>query len=266
MSKLTFEISGKEYSLPDFLSIGDYQKIFKFKDLFDDEYFGVKIINKLTGAPLEDLMNTNYTAIEYLVKYILLMFPQKNNQFIDRFEIDDIKYGFIDSWRNMSYGEYVDLDTLFSRKDSQDYLHIIMAILYRPIITEKDKKYTIEKYNSDNMLLRADIFQKKLDIKYYFGAQFFFTLFATKFQLRTLASSMNLNPSLVQKIKFVWKNRKIINKTLLSETSDGQLLQTEFAKMILQNTIQSTKNHWWKFSIKLPFSKKEKTTLKEIPN
>lgn len=56
MKKITFELEGVEYKLPYYLTIGDYVKIFKVKDLFEDEYFSVKLINIITGAPMELLM------------------------------------------------------------------------------------------------------------------------------------------------------------------------------------------------------------------
>lgn len=120
-------------------------------------------------------MEANYNQIEMLSRYVMNLFPQKE-KFVDRFEFDGIKYGFIDTWRKMSFGEFVDLDTLMSKKDNDllDNIHIITAILYRPII-EEDKKgnYKIEKYDPDTMEERAELF-KKLDIKYFIGAQVFF--------------------------------------------------------------------------------------------
>jgi len=39
-----FKLEGKEYKLPEFISISDYVKISKVKDLFTDEYFYPKLI------------------------------------------------------------------------------------------------------------------------------------------------------------------------------------------------------------------------------
>ena len=36
---IDFNIEGKKYDLPDFISIKNYVKIFKVKDLFSDDYF-----------------------------------------------------------------------------------------------------------------------------------------------------------------------------------------------------------------------------------
>jgi hypothetical protein len=36
---IEFDIDGKEYNIKEYLSVGDYQKIFKVKDLFEDDYF-----------------------------------------------------------------------------------------------------------------------------------------------------------------------------------------------------------------------------------
>ena len=69
MSKVSFIIKEKEYQLPEYLSIGDYQKIFKYKDILDDEYFGAKIINKLTMEFSEELCDNGKIDWEKLVKF-----------------------------------------------------------------------------------------------------------------------------------------------------------------------------------------------------
>ena len=264
MNKITFEIEGKEYELPTFLSIGDYVKIYKVKNIFDEEYYGAKMISLLTGCPVQDLIQVNYNKMNYLVNYVITLFPRDKNNFIDRFELDGVKYGFIDSWKKMTYGEYVDLDTLFRRDDTLEYIHIIMAILYRPIISEdkKTKKYEIEKYDSDVMVKRAEIFKEKLDIKYFHGAQFFFTLFAMKYQLHTQQYLKNLNLSTWGKIKWIWKNRKLVNQILLYRKTDGTLSPIDLVRMTLQNTIKSTKKPWWKSLIRFRSFKRKINGLK----
>ena len=242
MDKLTFELNGKNYELPDVLSIGDYVKIFKVKDLFEDEYLKAKVINLLTDCPMDTLLEAENHKVEFLATSIFAMVPRQPYNLIDRFELDGVHYGFIPSYKEMSFGEFADLDTLLTKKPEEimDYLHIITAIMYRPIVSEKKKhNFKIEKYDSDKMIERAELFKEKLDVKFALGGQFFFINFVNN-------SSSYIRLSLTQKIwkewiilKFFVSNWKTIWKLLLKRDSDGMSSLIELQKTELQNTTKS---------------------------
>ena len=145
---IKFEVDGVQYKLPQYMTIGNYIKFFKIKDLMDENYFAAKMISELTGVPYEKILQADRDELYYLVNEIVKILPQDKPAFVDTFELDGVKYGFIPEWKKMSFGEFVDLDTLMTKKPNEmiDYVHIITAILYRPIVTSKSKhKYTIEK-------------------------------------------------------------------------------------------------------------------------
>jgi hypothetical protein len=128
------------------------------------------------------------------------MVPRPPYNLIDRFELDGIHYGYIPSYKEMSFAEFADLDTLLTKKPEEimDYLHIITAIMYRPIVSEKKKhNFKIEKYDSDKMIERAELFKEKLDVKFALGGQFFFIKFVNN-------SSNYIRLSLTQKIWIRW--------------------------------------------------------------
>ena len=54
------------------------------------------------------------------------------------------EYGFIPNLEEMSFGEYIDLDSYLSDMQS---LHKTIGVLYRPITIEKGDLYEIEPYN-----------------------------------------------------------------------------------------------------------------------
>jgi hypothetical protein len=87
------------------------------------------------------------------------------------FTIDNIKYGFIPNLSEISTGEFADLDTLC--QELNDNLHLIMAILYRPIDKEANGKYSIEAYDAD-LEERGRIFKKKLNANVVNSAILFF--------------------------------------------------------------------------------------------
>jgi len=239
---LTFKIDGKEYEVPDIMNIDSYSKIFNIKDLLSDEYFAAKLVSIVSGAPVEDLMESDYEQINYLAAYILNLIPKTYPQFTDRFKLDGIDYGFFPNWRELTYAEFVDIDTIATKPHNEmlNMLHILAAVMYRPIIKqESEHNFEIEKYDVTKMIKRSELFKKKLDVRYVLGAQDFFIKFGRRYSVYSHLSSI---PKLTNwmKIKLVWKWRKIILTMLFKKRSVGLSSQTELLEMILQNTITYT--------------------------
>jgi hypothetical protein len=241
---IKFTIDGVKYQIPEFISIDNYVKIYKVKDLFSDDYFAAKVVNIVSEAPLEVLLQSEYSEIQQLATYIIQLIPIDKPEFIDKFEIDGVKYGFIPDWKDLTFAEFADIDTLTTKKpdDILNNLHLVAAMMYRPITEEKKgKNYKIEKYNIETMKERSELFKKKLDIKFILGGQFFFINFANKFSNYSHLSLME-NLSLWQKVTLIWSMRKWIAKVAFSKKDmDGTLSSIELLKTILQNTKLSTK-------------------------
>ena len=240
---IKFKIDDTEYKVPEIMNIENYTKIFKIKDLFTDEYFSAKLVSIVTGAPLEDLLEGDYEQVSYIAAYIMESLPQTKPEFKDRFILDGVSYGFIPKWQDMTYAEFVDMDTISTRKHDEmlNMLHILAAVMYRPITNEKSEHdFEIEKYNVKTMTKRAELFKSKLDVRYVLGAQYFFTKFGKRYSDYSQVSSI---PKLSrwQKIKLTWKMRRMVWAFLFKKPLDGTLSQTELLKMILQNTNISTK-------------------------
>jgi len=235
---IKFKIEDKQYQLPKSISIDKYVKIYKAKELFTDEYFAAKIINIVCDTPLDDLLDSDYQEVNYLAAQILEMIPIDKPKFKDRFEIDGVHYGFFPTWKELSFAEFVDMDTISTKKpdDLLSMLHILAAIMYRPIIEEKSHHdFQIEKYDVEKMKVRSEIFKHKLDISYVLGAQFFFINYAKKYSDYFQLSSMK-TLSIWTRIKLIWNLRKMIWKTLFKKSTDGSSLSTDSLKTILRNT------------------------------
>jgi hypothetical protein len=242
MSNVTFELNGNDYNLPDYLSIEDYVKIFKVKDLFEDEYLHAKVINLLTSCPMNDLLEAEHHKVEFLSTSIFAMVPKPPYNLVDTFELNGVKYGYLPSYKEITFGEFADLDTLLTKKPEEvmDYLHIIAAIMYRPIISSKSKhNFKIEKYNQETLNDRAELFKKKLDVKFALGGQFFFTNFGKRLSNYTRLS-------LTQKIRREWemtkwivKNWSLVWKLLSKKDSDGTSSLIDYQITKSMNTIKS---------------------------
>jgi hypothetical protein len=235
---IKFRIEEETYEVPNFISIDNYSKIYKVKDLFSDEYFAARLISIVTGAPIEDLLEGDYTEISYLSSYILSILPQEKPKFVDSFELDGVKYGFFQNWRDLTFAEFVDMDTISTKKPEEllEMLHILAAVFYRPIVEQKSEhEFKIEKYDVSSMKERSELFKKKLDVKYVLGAQFFFIKFANRFLNYSHLSSIP-KISMWTKMKIMWNMRRIIWKTLFRKPTDGILSSTELLETILRNT------------------------------
>jgi hypothetical protein len=246
---IKFKLEDKQYEIPELMTIGHYVKMYKLKDLFSDDYYAAKLVNLFTGAPVEDLLETDFEKVNYLASEIIKLIPIERPKFIDRFELDGISYGFFPKWEDLSFAEYVDMDTISTKKEDEllDFLHILCSIMYRPIITERSKHdFDIEKYDIKSMQIRAELFKNKLDVGVILSAQFFFINFANKYSNYFQLSSIKTLP-IWMRIKLVWSLRKIIISALFNRSMAGSLSSIDWLQMILQNTSTSTKKRWWKF-------------------
>lgn len=236
---IKFKIEGEQYFLPEFISIDNYVKIFKIKDLFKEDYFAAKIINITSGAPLQDLLEGEFEQIMFLAAEILKILPNEETiQFQDRFELNGVHYGFFPNWKDLTFAEFMDLDTISNKPVNEllDMMHYLAAIMYRPIVSEiSTHNYQIEPYEVNSMKVRAELFKKELDVRYVLGAQTFFTILekASSSFIPQFLTSKKL--SFWKKIKLIWMAWRMIYKTTSKKSSDGILLSTELQKMMLRN-------------------------------
>jgi hypothetical protein len=242
MAVVEFNLNGKDYELPDYISIGDYVKIFKIKDLFEDEYMKAKVVNLISDCPMEVLLEAENHKVDFLATSIFAMVPRPPYTFTDRFKLDGVEYGYLPSYKEITFAEFVDLDTLLTKKPEEvmDYLHIITAIMYRPIISEKSKhNYKIEKYNQDTLNDRAELFKSKLDIRFALGGQFFFINFGKRYSTYTQLSLKNRIMKEWESLKFIARNWKTLWKLALKKDSDGMLLLIKLQETELKHTMKS---------------------------
>ena len=244
MRKLKFKIKEKEYEVPDYLSIEQYSKLYRVKDLFDEEYYQSKLINIVTGAEVKDLLETDFEEVLYITGQIISLLPTKKDiEFVDRFELDGVHYGFFPKWQELTFAEFIDMDTISTKKSDEvlSMLHILAAIMYRPIVEEKTyHDFKIEKYDVKLMEERAELFKKKLDVRYVLGAQTFFTRLGYKY---SIYSQLSLIPklTLMMKIKLVWKMRRLITEMIFKRSLGGTWSSTELLETILRSTTTSIK-------------------------
>ena len=148
------------------MTLGQYQdwlKVSEGKEL--DTFLQQKIIEIFCGITLKEVMQIKASDIDRLVTDISNIFKEEP-KFIDRFDYDGKEFAFVPKLDDISFGEYVDLDTYL-----QDWqlMHKAMAVLFRPITLKRKDKYLIEDYESAE---KYDL--KCMPLNVVFGSLVFF--------------------------------------------------------------------------------------------
>lgn len=147
------------------ITLGQYQKFNKVISKDPDlDFLRKKTVEIFCGVPLANVDQYRYTSIVEVTEIINKMFEEKP-KLIQRFEKNGTEYGFIPVLTDMTFGEFVDLDTLMSDWDTMDDA---MGVLFRKVKQKHKDQYLIEEYDSDKRVNMKDM---PLDVA--LGAIFF---------------------------------------------------------------------------------------------
>ena len=138
-----------EVYIPDTLSeitLGQYQKYLKIQEDNDDENFlAMKMIEIFCGLRGDTILAMKANSIKDITTILSDMFNEKP-QLVREFKMGGKTYGFIPKLEDMSFGEYIDLDTYIGDMEN---IHRAMGVLYRPIKQRHKDKYIIEDYKGE---------------------------------------------------------------------------------------------------------------------
>ena len=126
------------------LTLEQYQKFIKIdtEENRGTTFHMQKLVEIFCNLDLKNVASIKLKSMIEVANSIAGLFD-KDHEFIDRFEMDNVKYGFIPLLDEISFGEYVDLDHNLTDWNN---VHKAMAVLYRPITEEKNNRYEIEEY------------------------------------------------------------------------------------------------------------------------
>ena len=132
--------------IPDSLSeitLGQYQKFLCIADGKEQDLFvQQKMIEIFCKIDLKDIANIKYTYLQDIIVHFNELFS-KENKLIQSFKLNGLEYGFIPKLDEMTFGEYVTLDTYMSDWKN---IHKAMEVLYRPIKEKHGKDYNVVDY------------------------------------------------------------------------------------------------------------------------
>ena len=139
-----------EVYIPDTLceiTLDKYQRYLKIQEENTDENFlAIKMIEIFCGLRGDTIMSMKAKSIKDITLILTEMFNEKP-QLVKEFKLNGKTYGFIPKLEDMSFGEYIDLDTYIGDMDN---IHRAMNVLYRPIKQKYQDKYLIEDYTGDD--------------------------------------------------------------------------------------------------------------------
>ena len=150
------------------INLRKWQKFIEIADNSnDDEFVAQKMVETFCDVELKDIVKMNYKDVVDLYEHFSKLFQVKNG-LIPKFKLNNVEFGFIPDLENISFEEFVDLESNLSNNKT---MHKAMAVMYRPIVTRHKETYTIEDYETS---AKYDEVMKFAPLDVVFGANVFF--------------------------------------------------------------------------------------------
>ena len=125
------------------ITLGQYQKFYKLiNNNPDSEFVRQKTVSIFCNVEMKDVRQMLLSSIDEVYNGLIELF-NANTELISRFTINNIEFGLIPNFDDMSAGEFADLDDYNS---DVDQWHKCIAVLYRPVTKKLAKFYDIEPY------------------------------------------------------------------------------------------------------------------------
>lgn len=220
---ITIQLDDKLVSVQEELNLEKYMKIQKNPIKYNNL---VELMSLYLDVDKEELMDIPYDQMKFVETIISTnVLKDSENKIILSFEIDGVEYGFENDWKNIKWGQWVDME-IFSQKDKiYDSIHILMALLYRPIQSKKNDKYTLVPFKSSEVMERAEIFLTKVPARYWFGCANFFFQISNQYissTKRSLELKTKANKTLMKMSNYLpkWLRPKLLPVSILNSPTD----------------------------------------------
>ena len=185
------------------IPLKSYQEFMKVVEKSNDEEFiGQKTIEIFCGLKMKDVVKVKWSDVKSLTLHLNEIFKAKP-KFQATFKIENTEFGFIPNLEDMTFGEYIDLESNIS---SVETFHKAMAVMYRPITKKVKDRYEIFEYTGTDEF--SDV-MKFASLDVVLGATVFFSTLGSDLVQHTLTSletEIKKNP----KIMTLAKERNLI--------------------------------------------------------
>lgn len=220
------------------IPLKSYQEFIKVVEKSNDEEFiGQKTIEIFCGLKMKDVVKVKWSDVKILTLHLNEIFKAKP-KFQATFKINETEFGFIPNLEDMTFGEYIDLESNIS---SVETFHKAMAVMYRPITKKVKDRYEIFEYVGSDEFSEV---MKFAPLNVVLGATLFFSTLGSDLVQHTLTSletEIRKNP----KIMTLAKERNLI------KDGDGTIQSMRFLRETLQSLMTLPS---WEFASALPIS------------
>ena len=134
-----------EILVPDSLNeitLGQYQKFLRVEQN-NEQFVAQKMLEIFCGVKLTEAMAMRIKDVRAIISHLDELLNQQP-QLVKKFSLKGQEYGFIPNLEDMSFGEYIDLDTFLGDWSN---MHKAMSVLYRPIKDKYGERYNIVDYD-----------------------------------------------------------------------------------------------------------------------
>jgi hypothetical protein len=190
----------------------------------DEEFIGQKTIEIFCGLQMKDVVKVKWSDVKELTVHLNEIFKAKP-KFQATFKIQDTEFGFIPNLEDMSFGEYIDLESNISNVET---FHKAMAVMYRPITKKHKERYEVFEYTGTDEFSEL---MKYAPLNVVMGATVFFSSLGNDLVQHTLTyleNQMKTNKKLMTSAK----ERNLI------KDGDGIIQSMQLLKATLQNLMQ----------------------------
>ena len=160
------------------VTLGMFQALIKLSERTDLSIndFNKRKVEIFTGLPRRDIKNISQKDYADILKQIDTAM-ETGVQFVPRFTLNGIEYGFCPNLDDMTTGEWADLSEF---GEDIENMHKVMAVLFRPITkTDGFKNYKIKRYTGEE---DAELL-KQMPLNIVNGALVFFCNLAKELRL-----------------------------------------------------------------------------------
>ncbi len=129
------------------ITLEQYQKFLKecTDESLSEEKIAIKMLEIFCGLPVNNTLKLRMSDVFKVCEQINTALNEKP-PLISRWKFDKLEFGFIPQLDDMTFGEYVDVDTYIVDWEN---MHKAMAVLYRPVLQNYKGSYEIEEYKGD---------------------------------------------------------------------------------------------------------------------
>jgi hypothetical protein len=132
------------------IALSDYVKYLKILEINEEDensdvFVQQKVLEIFCGVPYNESLEFKMSDVSNIVNIINNTLSEKPS-LVKSFKLGDTEFGFIPKLDDMSFGEYIDIDTNIGDWDN---MYRVMSVLYRPIKQKSGEKYLIDEYKGD---------------------------------------------------------------------------------------------------------------------